>query len=709
MSEVRKSSIPTESPYKISEHVYELCNSSESVSSILAQDPSSSPGEAWKRVIEHYGHRPKSPKSPKGDIRDIGLGAIGPQEIEKTRNCGKWGSQQPSDLFIRMYYDALCTLNDDLASGMVSPSLMGSSGTMPLTITSVVPDIVRHMSNLIVRAEKEVFLATNFWQNGVASKYITNAIRELSRRAGERGVKIIMKIIYDRGSPKQLLEPHYTVPESEYTGKAVALPASHEIPNIDLQVINFHRPLLGTFHAKYMIIDRKIAVLQSNNIQDNDNMEMMVQLEGPIVDSMYDMALLSWHKKLEPPLPLLNSPAAQNGIGSFDDSHAAIFSPSGAIKGHAAIVDPNKLPETNGEGLEVFERKQPWEVVNHADGTASQPSLGGEKKGSVTVAENGHDPEIVQPAASPKILPEHTADDPHYDINLAEEIQRVQASISLKPGETQMRAITRHLNHTVNKGFEGNAPECEPRDEMTPYIPHPAHEPFPMALVCRPPYGPPNHASVSNPQNAAWLSALRNAQKNVFIQSPTLNAEPLIPAIVEACERGIDVYCYVCLGYNDSGEMLPMQGGHNESIAHNLYTNLLSPTAKSCLHWYWYVAKDQTAPVTATKKRRSCHIKLLIADEHIGVVGNGNQDTQSWFHSQEINVMIDSPLVCRAWIEALRRNQNTHLYGRVGEDGVWRDAQGKEAEGATGVDAGRFSWAKGLLGAIKRVQGTGGF
>ncbi|KAI0890297.1 IQ calmodulin-binding motif protein [Annulohypoxylon maeteangense] len=709
MSEIRTSDVPTESPYKISEHIYELCCSSDSVSSILAQDPCSSPGEAWKKAFGHHGH---TPKSPNGDIRDIGKGVIDLQEIERTRNCGKWGTQEPCDLFVRMYHDALCTLNDDLASGMVSPSLLGSSGTMPLTITSVVPDIVRHMSNLIVRAEKEVFLATNFWQNGVASKYITNAIKELSRRAGEREVKIVMKIIYDRGSPKQLLEPHYTVPESEYTGKAVALPASHEIPNIDLQVINYHRPLLGTFHAKYMIVDRKIAVLQSNNIQDNDNLEMMVQLEGPIVDSMYDMALISWHKKLEPPLPYLDCPAAMSGSGSFDASHAAIFGPEGAVKSHVAVVDPDKLPKRNGEGLEVLERKQSWEVVNH-NGTADPSSSNGEiiesngSHGRVTSAD--HDSEITHSVISPETLPEHTAEDPHYDVDLAGEIQRVQASISLKPGETPMRAVTRHLNHTVNEGFEGNAPDCDPRDEMTPYVPHPAHEPFPMALVCRPPYGPPNHASVSNPQNAAWLSALRNAQKNVFIQSPTLNAEPLIPAIVEACERGVDVYCYVCLGYNDSGEMLPMQGGHNESIAHNLYTKLLSPDAKPRLHWYWYVAKDQTAPITATKKRRSCHIKLLIADERVGIVGNGNQDTQSWFHSQEINVMIDSPLVCGAWIEALRRNQNTHLYGRVGEDGVWRDSQGKEADGATGVDAGRFSWAKGLLGAIKRVQGTGGF
>jgi hypothetical protein len=127
------------------------------------------------------------------------------------------------------------------------------------------------MSNLIVRAEKEVVLATNYWQNSVASKYVTNAMKELSRRAGIRGERIVMKIQYDRGAPKQLFQNHYIVPLAEYTGKDVGIPSPEEIPNIDLQVINYHRPLLGTFHCKYMIVDRKYAVLQSDNIQDNDN------------------------------------------------------------------------------------------------------------------------------------------------------------------------------------------------------------------------------------------------------------------------------------------------------------------------------------------------------------------------------------------------------------------------------------------------------
>jgi len=106
-------------------------------------------------------------------------------------------------------------------------------------------------------------------------------------------------------------------------------------------------------------------------------------------------------------------------------------------------------------------------------------------------------------------------------------------------------------------------------------------------------------------------------------------------------------------------------------------------------------------------------VKLLIADSHIGIQGNGNQDTQTWFHSQEINFMIDSATVCAAWEEGIRRNQNTHIYGAVTKDGkeagCWHDKNGNQADGAIGVDPGKFSWAKGVVGAVQRVRGAGGF
>lgn len=380
---------------------------------------------------------------------------------------------------------------------MVSPSLMGSCGTIPLTVISVcvlshlplliplltsqrLPDIVRHMANVIVRAERDVFLATNYWQDSVASKYITNAIRELDRRAGARGTRVVLKILYDRGSLKQLYQPHIVVPEKEFTGKNINLPHPSEIPNIDVEVMNFHTPLLGTFHAKYMVVDRKIALLQSNNVQDNENLEMLIHLEGPIVDSLYDMALLSWHKAPDPPLPTLDSPAASQRV--------------------------------NGQ------------------------------------------PQAQHISWKGAVLLEHTADDPHYDDDIAGEVARSQASLAPKPGRTHLQAVTRLLNHTVHENFpaDPNAPPCPPGPLMTPYIAHPASAPYPMALVNRAPYGPPTHNSVSTPQNAAWLSALRNAKHSVHIVSPTLNASPLVPAILAACERGVDVYCYVSLGYNDA-------------------------------------------------------------------------------------------------------------------------------------------------------------
>jgi len=50
----------------------------------------------------------------------------------------------------------------------------------------------------------------------------------------------------------------------------------------------------------------------------------------------------------------------------------------------------------------------------------------------------------------------------------------------------------------------------------------------------------------------------------------------------------------------------------------------------------------------------------------------------SWYHSQEINVMLDSKQVVREWNEGLRRNQSTGLYGRVDDDGIWRGRGGAE-------------------------------
>ncbi|KAF2623730.1 phospholipase D/nuclease [Macroventuria anomochaeta] len=633
----------------ISDKIYRFCTNPASISSELAKHPSQEPahladtlyGGGHLAITKHKSHS-RQPASP--------------AEIQRARECGNWGDSEPSELFLQCYHAALCSLEHDPLAGMVSPSLMGSNGVLPITVVAPVPDICRHMANLIVRAEKEVFLATNFWVASGAASIITDAIKELSRRAGERGKRVVVKIMYDRGNIKQVIDNHQMMSPKQYTAKAVRLPAPEEIPHIDMEVQSYHRPMLGTFHSKFMVVDRRMAVVQSNNIQDNDNLEMMTHIEGEIVNSIYDTALISWARHLNPPLPSLNSRASNTHIAMFHDpSFRGLFDEKGSLR-----VRQDSLLKRDRDS-----RNQNFPLPDHKN--------------------RSNDPDV------------------------GVEIERMQAVLLPGDGETQLDAITRHLNLATKLDRKGTAPECNPEDGMIPIHPHKPHAPFPMALVNRRPWGAPNHECVNVPQNEAWLAAIRNAQRKIFIQTPNLNASPLLPALREAACRGIQVTYYVCMGYNDAGELLPFQGGNNEMVANEIYSSMDEEHRKN-MRIHYYVAKDQVMPIHNKFKARSCHIKLMIVDEHVGIQGNGNQDTQSWFHSMEVNIMIDSHEVCKDWLEQLRRNQNTHLYGLASqEDGIWRDEDGKEVEGAIGKDPGKFSWVKGFVGAVQRVRGAGEF
>ncbi|KAH0536671.1 hypothetical protein FGG08_006466 [Glutinoglossum americanum] len=530
----------------VSDTLYKTIRSSTTITSHLFENPNEPPGEIATQLYGEEGGPRPLPKLQEN---------TGREDLERAYDCGRWGGERPSDLFLAIYRDALLALENDYLAGMVSPPLMGSCGVLPLTIISTLPDIASHIANCIARATTEVYLATNLWAHGSCTTLITNALRELSRRAGERGQrrKIAVKVIYDRGDVRQVskkekqvtylwkfFDNHLIVPPSSYTTGAIKLPAPDEIPNIDMQVMNYHRPLLGIFHSKYVIIDRAIALLMSCNLWDTDNVEMMCHFEGPIVDSFYDMALMSWHKTLDPPLPMLDMPAA---VGKWN----------GNVSG--------------------------------------QPSLC-QRTSSDSYATPLSSPSTTHISTSDK-LPPHTTDDPHYDPDIESEAARVQASVSPFEQESRMQAVTKHLR------------------------------------------------------------------------------------------------------------------GTNEMTVHKMYTSL-DPEQRKNLHVHYYVAKDQTRPINAKFKERS--FKLLIVDDHLSIQGNGNQDTQSWFHSQEINVMLDSAAVCAEWKDALRRNQNTEKYGEVSqEDGSWKDDEGKGVEGALGWDVGRFSWMWGIVGAFQKVRGVGGF
>jgi hypothetical protein len=82
----------------ISDKVYKLCTSVESVSSLLAKDPTLTPGEAWKKLYGQYEAGGKESKSTARAHRD----EITPEDLKRAAECGKWGPTQPSELFLRV-------------------------------------------------------------------------------------------------------------------------------------------------------------------------------------------------------------------------------------------------------------------------------------------------------------------------------------------------------------------------------------------------------------------------------------------------------------------------------------------------------------------------------------------------------------------------------------------------------------------------------
>lgn len=98
---------------------------------------------------------------------------------------------------------------------------------------------------------------------------------------------------------------------------------------------------------------------------------MATQLEGPIVDSFYDMSLISWHKKLEPPLPTHDSPAADFSGGSFEQpSFKDLFHLDGTIKN-------STVRNANSSGYDIFKEVEGREsgIMGGATGTTRSANI----------------------------------------------------------------------------------------------------------------------------------------------------------------------------------------------------------------------------------------------------------------------------------------------------------------------------------------------
>jgi hypothetical protein len=72
--------------------------------------------------------------------------------------------------------------------------------------------------------------------------------------------------VYDRGVADG--GAHQRVDAKIFSSPAVGLPSPAEVPGCSIEVQNYHIPPVGSFHQKTVIVDREVALLSSNNVQN---------------------------------------------------------------------------------------------------------------------------------------------------------------------------------------------------------------------------------------------------------------------------------------------------------------------------------------------------------------------------------------------------------------------------------------------------------
>ena len=75
--------------------ILKLCASKESVSSLVAADPTLAGGDAWQTLYGKYRHTKDGHDTAATTHVD---------DIVRAAQCGKWGPTKPSDLFLKVNY-----------------------------------------------------------------------------------------------------------------------------------------------------------------------------------------------------------------------------------------------------------------------------------------------------------------------------------------------------------------------------------------------------------------------------------------------------------------------------------------------------------------------------------------------------------------------------------------------------------------------------
>ncbi|KAF8426976.1 hypothetical protein EV426DRAFT_591035 [Tirmania nivea] len=177
------------------------------------------------------------------------------------------------------------------------------------------------------------------------------------------------------------------------------------------------------------------------------------------------------------------------------------------------------------------------------------------------------------------------------------------------------------------------------------------------------------------PQNVFMAALVRQARRSIFIQTPNLTCPDLLEVLYERLTRhgeSIDIEIITCtkmmlleqvvttgLGgpspRKDGAERKRRWGATTESCVKELFRRVnVTINESSTLRIYYYTSLpvilassayggDVKSRFTAQEEMemaKQSHVKAMIVDEEVTVIGSANGDRASWFTSGEVNVMV---------------------------------------------------------------------
>lgn len=205
----------------------------------------------------------------------------------------------------------------------------------------------------------------------------------------------------------------------------------------------------------------------------------------------------------------------------------------------------------------------------------------------------------------------------------------------------------------VRSQFEEALDRCHPRIALPPPPDLPAPEgAMPMLVASRGSQDLPLPHLEDTPLTTSYAALMENAQERIRILTPNLNAPTAKREVLDALERKVTVQMVLSRGFNDGREKYPLQGGTNEQVVEWLQRQVdRRRLDRDLLQVRWF-SRDGKAPIHGNGHGAS-HAKYLSADDQVAAARTANDDTQSLFHSREINVLVDSAEVTRNWDQDL--------------------------------------------------------